>query len=66
MKTVRFTVGASLDLKRHGNMASRARKAIAEYAADGIAQANNVTQLVGSPASRMRIGAFRMIFEETD
>jgi mRNA interferase RelE/StbE len=47
-------------------MTSRARKAIAEFAADGIAHANNVSQLAGSPAKRMRIGDFRLIFEETD
>jgi mRNA interferase RelE/StbE len=65
MKTVRFTVRAALDMKRHGNMAARAQKAIEEYAADGVTHANNVKQLVGSPAKRMRIGDFRMIFEET-
>ena len=65
MKSVRFTVSAALDLKRHGNVSARARKAIAEFAADGVAHANNVTQLVGSSAKRMRIGSFRLIFEET-
>jgi mRNA interferase RelE/StbE len=66
VKTVRFTTGAARDLKRHGSVASRARKAIAEFAADGVKHANNVTQLVGSPAKRMRIGDFRLIFEETE
>ena len=66
MKTVRYSLGAARDFKKHGNMAVRARKAIAEYAADSAAHANNVTQLVGSPAERMRIGDFRLIFEETD
>jgi len=65
MKTVRFTVSAAQDLKRHGNMAGRARRVIEVFAADGVTHANNVTQLVGSPAKRMRVGNFRMILEET-
>ncbi len=66
MKTVTYTVSAARDLKRHGNMAARARKAIEAYAADGKAHTNNVTQLVGSTAWRMRVGDFRIIFEMTD
>jgi len=66
MKTVRFTVGAARDFQRHGNMAGRARKAINEFAADGVTHANNVTQLVGSAAERTRVGDFRIIFEETE
>lgn len=66
MKSVRYTADALRDLKRHGNMAARVRKALTEYAADGIAHANNVTQLVGSTAYRMRVADFRVIFEETD
>ena len=46
-------------------MAVRVRKAICEYAAGGSAHANNVTRLVGSTASRMRVGDYRVIFEET-
>ena len=34
MKTVRYTGDAARDLRRHGNMADRIRKAIAEYAND--------------------------------
>jgi mRNA interferase RelE/StbE len=64
MKTVRFSLEAAKDLKRHGNIAARPRKAIEEYAADGVAHANNVTQLVGSSAKRLRVGDYRMIFEE--
>lgn len=65
MKTVRYTVSAARDLKRHGNMADRARRAISEYAADSLAHANRVTELVGLSAKRLRIGDFRMVFEET-
>ena len=48
MRTVAYTLSAARDLKRHGNVAGRVRKAVAEYAADPLAHANNVTQLVGS------------------
>ncbi len=64
MKTVRYTSDAAKDLKRHGNMTARVRKALAEYAADPNAHGNNVTRLVGSSASRMRGGDYRIIFVE--
>ena len=66
MTTVIFTGDALKDLKRHGNMAGRIRKALGEYAADPAAHANNVTQLVGSTAWRMRVGDFRVIFEDRE
>ncbi len=66
MRTVAYTLDAAKDLKRHGNVAARVRKAMSEYAADPQAHANNVTQLVGSPFWRMRIGDLRAIFEMTD
>ena len=77
MKTVRYTTEALRNLKRHGNMAARIRRAMDEYAADPTAHANpragpparpracNVTQLVGSSSSRMRVGDYRVIFVET-
>ena len=66
MKAVTYTADAAKDLKRHGNMARRILKAVAEYAADPAAHTNNVTRLVGSQASRMRMGDYRVIFVETD
>jgi mRNA interferase RelE/StbE len=66
MKAVRFHPDALKSLKRHGNIAARVRKAIEEYAAETGAHANSVTRLVGSKTSRLRIGDFRAIFEETD
>ena len=63
MKTVRYTALAARDMKRHAAMAKRIRKAINEYAATG-AHANNVTRLVGSTAYRLRVGDYRVIFEE--
>ena len=66
MKAVRYTVGAAKDLKRHGDVAARIRKALGEYAADPSAHANNVTQLVGSTGWRMRVGDFRVVFENSE
>lgn len=66
MKAVIWTADAAKDLKRHGNMTARIRKAVTDYAADPAAHANNVTQMVGSAASRMRVGQFRVVFVETD
>jgi mRNA interferase RelE/StbE len=66
VKTIRYTTEALRNLKRHGNMATRVRRAIEEYAADPAAHANNVTQLVGSSARRMRVGGYRVILVETD
>jgi mRNA interferase RelE/StbE len=66
MKTVLYTSDALKDLKRHGNMATRVRTAINEYAADQLAHANNVTEMVGSTGKRMRISSYRVLFEEDD
>ena len=66
MKPVRYTTEALRNLKRHGNMAARIRRALEEYAAEPTAHANNVTRLVGSSSSRMRVGDYRAIFVETE
>jgi len=65
MKAVRYTKEAARDLKRHGNVAARVRRAVSDYAANPAAHANNVTPLVGATLLRMRVGDFRAIFEET-
>ena len=80
MKAVRYSAEAIANLNRYGNMAARVRKAINEYAAQPrvldlsvffealkpAAHANNVTRLVGSPASRMGVADYRVIFVETE
>jgi mRNA interferase RelE/StbE len=66
MKALSYTSDAAKDLRRHGNMAKRLRDAINEYAADPKAHANNVTTMKGSTAKRLRVGTYRIIFEETD
>jgi mRNA interferase RelE/StbE len=60
-----YTAAAAKDLRSFQNMAKRIMKAVREYADDGKAHANAVTQLVGSDAKRLRVGQFRVIFEET-
>ena len=66
MKTVLYTTDALKDLKRHGNVRDRLRKAIEHYAADPNAHANNVKALTGTSGRRLRVGDFRIIFEETE
>src|ERR1700722_16947025 len=66
MKAIRYSAEAIANLKRHGNMAARVRKTVNEYAANPAAHANNVTRLVGSPASRMRVADYQVIFVETE
>ncbi len=46
-------------------MAARIMKAMREFADGGQAHANAVTRLVGSQAFRLRVGDFRVIFEES-
>ena len=65
MKTVRYTTEALKNLKRYGTVAMRVRRVIDDYVANPSAHANNVTRLVGSVASRMRVGDYRVIFVET-
>ncbi len=66
MKTVCYTADAAKSLRRHANVAARIRGAVSDYAADPAAHTNNVTRLVGSSAKRMRVGDYRVIFEETE
>ena len=47
-------------------MAARIRGKISAYAVGPAAQANNVTQLVGVDAKRLRVGDFRVIFSESE
>ena len=64
-KRIIYTGDAARDLTRYGNMAARIRKAMTDYAAGQTAQANKVTRLVGSAASRTRVGDYRIVFVET-
>jgi mRNA interferase RelE/StbE len=66
MKQPVYTAAALKALKRHGNMRDRAMKAISEYTADPLSHATQVKTLNGIAGKRLRIGDYRMIFEETE
>ena len=66
MKSLIITKPAQRNLLRHGNVSRRILQALAEYAADQQAHANNVTELIGEPHKRMRVGDYRAIFDETE
>lgn len=66
MKRVRYTADALKSLKRHGNVADRIMRAMREYADGTGAHANNIKALQGSSALRLRVGDYRVIFDETD
>ena len=65
MKTILYTVAAARALRTHANRAKLIRSKIAQYANDPASQANNVKQLTGVDALRLRVGDFRVIFSET-
>ena len=63
MKTTRFTPTAINDLRAYGGQGKRILARIEAYAANG---AGDVRDLVGRPGKRLRVGDFRVIFEEND
>ena len=66
MKKVFFLKPAVTALRKHKNMAPRIREKIAAYVADPASLANQVTELRGSTLKRLRVGDYRVLFEETD
>ena len=66
MKTVTYTRVALRGLQAHSNRARQIRAKIDQYAADPASLANNVIQLTGSTAKRLRIASFRVLFTETE
>ncbi|MGO9743246.1 MAG: type II toxin-antitoxin system RelE family toxin [Roseiarcus sp.] len=65
MKRVVLLKPAVAALQKHRNVAPRLRDKIAACAADPASLANSVTELRGSALKRMRVGDFRILFEET-
>jgi mRNA interferase RelE/StbE len=65
MKRVILLKRAATALRKHRNVAPRLRDKIAAYAADPASLANSVTELRGSSLKRLRVGDFRILFEET-
>ena len=66
MKRIVFLKPALMALKAHQNVAPRLREKVAVYAADPASLANVVTELRGSSMKRLRVGDFRILFEETE
>jgi mRNA interferase RelE/StbE len=66
VKTVRYTKAATRALLRHRNRAKLIIAKIDAYAQSPESQADNVKQLTGSEAKRLRIGDFRVLFTEDE
>lgn len=66
MKTVMYTKAALRSLQAHSNRATQIRAKIDQYAENPVSQANNVIQLTGSAAKRLRVAGFRVLFTETE
>ena len=66
VKAVMYTKVALRSLQTHGNRAKQIRAKIEQYAANPATLANNVIQLSGSTAKRLRVSGFRVLFTETE
>jgi mRNA-degrading endonuclease RelE of RelBE toxin-antitoxin system len=65
-KTIVFLVAARKALQTHRNMAQRTRDKLAAYAEHPASLANQVTEMRGEPIKRLRVGSFRVLFEENE
>jgi mRNA interferase RelE/StbE len=65
MNSVVILPAAAKALRKHRADAARLIAKIEAYAADPAAQANNLKALVGSTAFRLRVGDYRIVFEES-
>jgi mRNA interferase RelE/StbE len=65
VKRIIFLRPARAALLKHRNVAKRIEEKIAGYAADPDSLANVVTELRGTSLKRLRVGDFRIVFEET-
>jgi mRNA interferase RelE/StbE len=66
MKKVVILPAAAKALRKHRTDAARILDKIEAYAADPAAQANNVKKLQASDALRLRVGDYRVVFEESE
>jgi mRNA interferase RelE/StbE len=66
VKTVRYERRAVRFLARTANRATQIREKITLYAANPQALAANVVKLRGRAGCRLRVGDFRVLFEETE
>ena len=63
MKTIHYTLAALRALTKHRNVADAVVAKIERYAETG---AGDARALVGRPGKRLRVGDFRVIFEESE
>jgi mRNA interferase RelE/StbE len=66
VRTIRYTADAAKALRKHGNVADRIRKAVRDYAENPASHRNNVTALRGTTGYRLRVGDYRVVFEEAE
>ena len=66
MKKVILLDPAIAALRKHRNVAERMLGKLTAYAENPASLANQVTELRGQPFKRLRVGNFRILFEETD
>lgn len=66
MKQVIILPAAARALRKHRAEAGRLLDKIETYARDPSILANNVKALQGSHALRLRVGDYRIVFEETE
>jgi mRNA interferase RelE/StbE len=66
MKKVVLLDPAVAAMRKHRNMAGRIAAKLAAYAEHPASIANQVTELRGLPVKRLRVGDFRILFEETE
>jgi mRNA interferase RelE/StbE len=66
MKTIILLDPAIAAMRKHRNMAKRIAGKLAAYAENPASVANQVTELRGVPFKRLRVGDFRILFEETE
>ena len=66
MKTIILLDPAVAAMRKHRNMAERIAGKLTAYAESPASLANQVTELRGQPFKRLRVGDFRILFEETE
>jgi mRNA interferase RelE/StbE len=66
MKRVILLDPAVAAMRKHRNVAARIAGKLKAYAENPASVANQVTELRGLPLKRLRVGDFRVLFEETD
>nr|WP_158815898.1 type II toxin-antitoxin system RelE/ParE family toxin [Methylocapsa sp. S129] len=67
MKNVAYSNSAIKSLRRlPANTAQKIIRKIEQYATDPASQANNVIRMQGSASYRLRVGDWRIIFDEDD